>query len=151
MLVHCVTIDEEPYMFTICIEYSKSPFDLTEFLKTLENSQYKRLMKDIKASVDKKEWMNKEGCPLGGRNMASKIRQTVISLDIVTATNRGIVDQMKAIELTGHLASQGGSIGSVLPHAPASGTQGVASTRNQVVLPSSSKWQKFGEVPLQSK
>ena len=116
MLVHCVTIDEEPYMFTICIEYSKSPFDLTEFLKTLENSQYERLMKDIKALMDK------EGRPLGGRNMASKIRQTVISLDIVTTTNRGIVDQMKVIELTGHLASQGGSIGSALPHAPASGT-----------------------------
>ena len=37
VLVHCVMIDEEPYMFTICIEYSKSPFDLTEFMKTLEN------------------------------------------------------------------------------------------------------------------
>ena len=55
VLVHCVTIDEEPYMFTICIEHSKSPFDLTEFLKTLENSQYERLMKDIEVSVDKKE------------------------------------------------------------------------------------------------
>ena len=52
VLVYCVTIDEEPYMFTICIEYSKSPFDLTEFLKSLENSAYERLMKEIEQAVD---------------------------------------------------------------------------------------------------
>ena len=101
MLVHCVTIDEDPYMFTICIEYSKSPFDLTIFLKSLENSQYERVMKDIKASVDKKEWVTKEGLPLKAISMASKVRQTIISLDVVTATNRRIADQMKVIELTG--------------------------------------------------
>ena len=62
--VHCVTINEEPYMFTIYIEYNKSPFDLTVFLKSLENSQYERLMKDIEASVDKKEWVDKDGLQL---------------------------------------------------------------------------------------
>ena len=151
VLIHCVTIDEETYMFTICIEYNKSPFDLTEFLKSLENSPYGRLLKDIEHVVDKKEWVNKEGLPLNARSMASKVRQTVISLDIVTATNRSIVDKMKAIELIGQLASQGGSIGSAVLHAPASGAQGAASTRSRVVIPSTSKWQKLEEVPLQSK
>ena len=47
VLVHCVMIDEEPCMFTICIEYSKSPFDFIVFLKSLENSAYERFMKDI--------------------------------------------------------------------------------------------------------
>ena len=47
VLVHCMMTSEEPYMFTICIEYSKSPFDLTIFLKSLENSEYKGLMKEI--------------------------------------------------------------------------------------------------------
>ena len=117
VLVHCMTIDEEPYMFTICIEYSKSPFDLTKFLKSLENSAYERLLREIKQVVDKKEWVNKEKLSLNARSMASKVRQTIISLDIVTATNRSIADQMKAIELTGQLVSQGGSIGSALPHA----------------------------------
>ena len=74
VLVHCMTINEDPYMFTICIEYSKSPFDLTVFLKSLENSQYKRLMKDIEALVDKKEWVIKEGLPLNARSMALKVR-----------------------------------------------------------------------------
>ena len=100
VLVHCMTIDEEPYMFTICIEYSESPFDLTEFLKSLENSTYGRLMKEIEQAVDKKEWVNKEGLPLNARSMALKVRQTVITLDIMTATNRSIANQMKAIELT---------------------------------------------------
>ena len=76
VLLHCVTIDEDPYMFTICIEYSKSPFDLTEFLTSLENSAYERLMKEIEQAVDKKEWVNKEGLPLNVRSMASKVKQT---------------------------------------------------------------------------
>ena len=74
MLVLYVTIDEDPYIFTMCIKYNKSPFDLTVFVKSLENSQYNRLMKDIKASVDKKEWVNKEGLPLKAISMASKVR-----------------------------------------------------------------------------
>ena len=138
VLVHCMTIDEEPYMFTICIEYSKSPFDLTEFLKSLENSAYTRLMKDIEKSVDKKEWVNKEGLPLKAAGMVSRIRHAVISLDIVTSTNRGIAKGMKAIELIGHLASQDGSI--------ASGAQEAASNWSRVVIPSTSRWQKPGEV-----
>ena len=40
VLVHCVTTTEEPYMFTICIEYNKSPFNLTVFLKSPENLEY---------------------------------------------------------------------------------------------------------------
>jgi hypothetical protein len=51
-------------MFTICVEYSKNPFDLTVFLKSLENSEYVPLMKEIEEQVDKKEWLNKEGLPL---------------------------------------------------------------------------------------
>ena len=151
VLIHCVMIAEDPYMFTICIEYNKSPFDLTVFLRSLQNSQYERLMKEIEESVDKKEWVTKDGLPLKAIGMASKVRQTIISLDVVTATNRSIADQMKAFDLTAQLASQGGSIGSALPHAHAFGAQGAASTRSRVIVPSTSKRQKPGEVPSQSK
>lgn len=61
MLVHYVTKIEEPYKFTICIDYSKSLFDLSKFLLSLENTENKRFMKDIEILVDKNEWMNKEG------------------------------------------------------------------------------------------
>ena len=151
VLVHYMTTYEKAYMFTICVEYSKSPFDLTVFLKSLENLAYKRLMKDIKDSVDKKKWVNKEGLPLNARSMALKVRQTIISLDVMMATIKSIAKKKRAIELTGHVISQGGSIGSALPHAPTSGAQGATSTRSQVIIPSSSKRQKPREVPSQSK
>ena len=112
VLMHCVTIAEEPYMFTICIDYSKSPFDLPEFLKSLENTEYERLMKDVEKLVDKGEWVNKQGLPLKASAMVSRVRHLVTSLDVVTATNRAVADGMKAIELAGQLASQGGSIAS---------------------------------------
>ena len=73
VLVHYMRTDEEPYMFTIYVEYRKNPFDLTIFLKSLDTSAYEGLMKDIKVEVDKKEWLNKEGLPLSVRSMASKV------------------------------------------------------------------------------
>ena len=121
MLVYYVTTDEELYMFTIYVEYSKSPCDLTIFLKSLENSAYKGFMKDIEVQVDRKEWLNKDRLPLGARSMASIVRQTIISLDIMMATNKSISEKMRAIELTGHVTSQGRSIGFALPHTPVSG------------------------------
>jgi hypothetical protein len=50
----------ELYMFTICVNYNISPFDLPVFLKSFENSDYKSLMKEIEDQVDKKKWLNKE-------------------------------------------------------------------------------------------
>ena len=130
-------------MFTVCIDYSKSPFDLPEFLKSLENTEYERLMKDVEKLVDKGEWVNKQGLPLKASAMVSRVRHLVTSLDVVTATNRAVADGMKAIELAGQLASQGGSI--------ASGVQGPSSSRSRVPLPSSSKRQQPGDLPMRSK
>ena len=90
MLIHRVRTIEEPYMFTICVDYSKSPFNLTIFLKSLENLEYEALMKEIEDQVDKKEWLNKEGFPLSARSMASKVRQIIVSLDILTTTNKSM-------------------------------------------------------------
>ena len=42
-----MTTTEDQYMFTICVDYSKSPFDLIVFLKNLENFDYEALMKEI--------------------------------------------------------------------------------------------------------
>jgi hypothetical protein len=118
ILVHYVTTTEEPYMFTICVEYKFSPFDLSVFLRSLENSEYEALMKEIEAQVDNKEWLNKEGHPFGFRAMASKVRQLIVSLDVMTASNKYMSRQMRAIELTENITSQGGSIGSTLPTPP---------------------------------
>ena len=105
MLVHCVTTIEEPYMFTICVDYSKSLFDLTTFLKSLENYEYETFMKEIEDHIDRKEWLNKEGLPLSARSMALEVRQIIISLDIMTTTYKSMSQRMKAIELRGNVTS----------------------------------------------
>jgi hypothetical protein len=140
VLIHCVTTIEDQYIFTICVD-SKSPFDLTVFLKSLENSDYEALMKEIEEHVDKKKWLNKEGLPFGAKAMASRVKQLIVSLDVMTASNKHVSNQMRAIELTGNITSQGGSIGSALPNPPkgVSTTLGPPSTRNRVIVPSSSK------------
>ena len=81
---------KEPYMFTICVDYNITWFDLLVFLKSLENSDYKSLMKEIKDQVDKKKWLNKEGLPFGARAMASRVRQLIVSLDFMAARNKHI-------------------------------------------------------------
>jgi hypothetical protein len=101
--------------------------------------------------VDIKEWLNKEGLPLGARGMASRVRQIIVSLDVMTASNKNMSQRMRAIELTGNVTSQGGSIGSALLLAPGSGAQEAPSTRSRVIVPSLSKRQKPSKVPLQSK
>ena len=143
VLVHCVTIGEDPYIFTICIDYKKSPFDLPKFLQNLENIEYEKLMKDIERSMDKKEWVNKQGLLLKAAGMVSKVRNAVTSLDVTIARNRAIAEGMKAIELTLQLPSQGGSI--------ALRVQGAASIWSQVPIPSTSKRQQPRGVPAQSK
>ena len=143
VLVHCVTIGEDPYMFTICIDYRKNPFDLPEFLQSLENTEYEKLMKDIERSVDKKEWVNKQGLPLKAAGIVSKVRNALTSLDVKTARNRAIAERMKEIELALQLPSQEGSI--------ASGIQGAASIWSQVPILSTSKLQQPKGVPAQSK
>jgi hypothetical protein len=115
ILIHCVTTIGEPYMFTIYLDYNISPFDLLVFLKSLENSDYKSLMKEIEEHVDKKKWLNKEGLPFGTRAMASRVRQLIVSLDIMIASNKHILQQMKAIEQTRNVTSHGRSIESALP------------------------------------
>jgi hypothetical protein len=69
----------------------------------------------------------------------------------MTASNKSMSQKMRAVELTGNVTSQGGSIGSAFLPAPVSGAQGAASNRSRVIVPSLSKWQKPGEVPSQSK
>jgi hypothetical protein len=75
-------------------------------------------MKKIEDQVDKKKWLNKEGLPFEARAMASRVRQLIKSLDVMTASNKHILQQMKAIELTWNIASHGGSNGSALPTPP---------------------------------
>ena len=77
VLKHCVTTTKDQHMFTICVDYSKSPFDLTIFFKSLGNSNYEALMKEIEEHVDKKKWLNKEGLPFEAKcSLKSNLSKT---------------------------------------------------------------------------
>jgi hypothetical protein len=71
----------------------------------------------------------------------------------MTASNKHISQHVRAIELTRNVTSQWGSIGSDLPNLleGVSTAQGPSSTYSRVIVPSSSKWQKPGAMPTQSK
>ena len=68
--------------------------------------------------MDKKIWLNKEGLPFEAKAMASRVRQLIVSLDIITASNKHVSNQMRVIELTRNVTSQKKSIGSALPNPP---------------------------------
>jgi hypothetical protein len=55
--------------------------------------------------VDIKKWLNKEGLPFGAKSMVSRVRQLIMSLDVMTASNKHVSNQMRAIELTGNVTS----------------------------------------------
>lgn len=78
-------------MFTICVEYSISPFHLIVFLKSLENSKYESLMREVKEQVDIKKWVNKDGLPFGAKAKASWIRELILSLGVMIAANKHII------------------------------------------------------------
>jgi hypothetical protein len=103
--------------------------------------------------VDKKKWLNKEGLPFEAKAIASRVGQLIVNLNVMTTNNKHISQQMRAIELTGNVTSQGGSIGSTLPtpFRIVSAAQGAPSTRSRVIVPSSSKRQKPGAMLAQSK
>jgi hypothetical protein len=72
------------------VDYNICPFHLLVFLKRLENSDYDLPMKEIEEQVDKKKWFNKEGLPFGTKAMESRVRQLIVSIDVMTANNKHI-------------------------------------------------------------
>jgi hypothetical protein len=65
ILINCEMRAEEPYMFILCMEYSKSPFHLPTYSKSpfhlptffmsLENSDFESLMKEAKEQVTRRD------------------------------------------------------------------------------------------------
>jgi hypothetical protein len=71
--IHCQTTGVDPYMFIICVKYSKSAFHLIAYIKSLEDSKYESLLKEVEEQVDKKMSVNKDGLLFGTKAMASQI------------------------------------------------------------------------------
>jgi hypothetical protein len=120
--IYCETMGAEPYLFTICVDYAKAQFQLPHFLHSFENSQYESLMTEIEEQIDRKMWINKEGNSLSAKSMASRLKQVLLSIATMTALYQCAMEQMRPLDLTGRVMSQGGSQGSEL-----AGPQGVGS------------------------
>ena len=58
--IHCKTTMEEPYFFTISVDYKKASFYLPHFMQSMENLWYESLMKEIEVQVHRKMWINKK-------------------------------------------------------------------------------------------
>jgi hypothetical protein len=49
LLIHYKTIGPKEYMFTMCVEYIKASFYMPIFPKSLENSKYESLFKEVES------------------------------------------------------------------------------------------------------
>jgi hypothetical protein len=151
--IHCKTTMEEPYFFTISVDYEKAPFYLPHFLQSMQNPWYESLMKEIEVQVYRKMWVNKEGLPFTARAMASKLRQVFLSIATMSALNKRVTEQMRSMDLTKQVMSQGGNQRSALPnlHGIASIPQNTLTLRSRVIVPASSKRQPIGALHAQSR
>jgi hypothetical protein len=109
--IHCKTIEEDPSMFTICMEYIKATFHLPVFFKSLEKLKYGSLFKEVEKQVDRKMWLNKEGLRLGAKAIASQIRQLLLNIATMMASNKHLIEKMRSMDLTRLILSQGRSQG----------------------------------------
>ena len=83
--IRCELTDSPPYFFTICLDNSKSSSTLY-FLRTLNGSVYKPLVKDVKRDIDQKSWQTKEGLFLRVYLVASKVRQIILLMATMVAS-----------------------------------------------------------------
>jgi hypothetical protein len=76
-------------------------------------------------------------------------QQLLLSIAIMMASNKHLIEQMRPMDLMGALMNQRRSHGSALaaPHGTASTLQGLASLKSRVIVPSSSKRQQSGSIP----
>ena len=48
-------------------------------------------MREVKEQVDIKKWVNKDGLPFGAKAKASWIRELILSLGVMIAANKHII------------------------------------------------------------
>ena len=87
LLIQCKTTPSLPYFFTICFDNSKSPFCTLYFLRSLNDSMYEPLMKEVERDIDQKAWQTKDGLPLRARLVAEKVRRLIQSIATMTSVN----------------------------------------------------------------
>uniref|UniRef100_A0A7I4AG42 Uncharacterized protein n=1 Tax=Physcomitrium patens TaxID=3218 RepID=A0A7I4AG42_PHYPA len=104
--VHCETTVGEPYQFTLCVNNTVSPFNVTDFLQNLPGSKYEPLVKEIESQRDNRQWVTKDGSPLKAKGIASKIRQIIVTMAAMTAEKKRGSALMLPLEVSRRTESQ---------------------------------------------
>ena len=112
LLIHCETIASPPYFFTICVNNLASPFLTLYFLRSLNGSMYKPLMKEVEREIDNKAWQAKDGQPFRARPVARKVRCLLQSIVTMTTANKAVASAIMPITLSRGRNTQGASEGS---------------------------------------
>ena len=88
--IHCVTTTlgvaaEDQYHFTIVLNSEKINFNITPFLESLEPTPYSVEVKELEESVDRGEYHNKDGTPLTGKRLCTKLGLLMNSFEVFKA------------------------------------------------------------------
>ena len=152
--ISCETTTEPLYMFTLCIDYKLSKFNITHFLSTLQNTSYEPLLHSIENQVDKGLWGTEEK-PLRVKALVTKITETIISLACETTLLKNEKRRLtpidsRVVRLIEGDGSQGSAPASVSrttlrPRTPASATRRATALN---VTPSTSHGRRSSNLAL---
>ena len=107
-------------------------------------------MTEIEEQIIRKMLVNKEGNPLSAKSMASRLRHVLLSIATMTTLHQHATEQMRPLNLTGRVMSQGWSQGSTLASLQGIGLnpQGAPSIQIRVLILASSKHQQLIRVVI---
>ena len=97
LLISCATTTDVPYQFTLMIDPKKSRFSISQFLRSLQNSNYERVMKVVEEEAEKGSF-NVRDTPKAPRVMVSKLRGLLRSIEKETVENSKMSNRLKPID-----------------------------------------------------
>lgn len=112
------------YRFSYMIEPMKTIFSITEHCRSLQDTDYTGLLKELEQHIDLGRWRTSSDGPLSPRTLASRLRSQLTTFErmrenlLVTARN------MQPVHLTREYSGHRGSQGSRLIRNPKTGRSG---------------------------
>ena len=94
--VQCETSGSDtPYRFTVVLDNRIHPFYVVEFINSLQNSQFKKLIAEMETLHSEGYWHGKDDAPLKAKPVAKKVQQIIVSLEKMTAVNMAVANEKK--------------------------------------------------------
>ena len=116
-LVSCTTHfpdQEEPYVFTYVVPAEGFTFSIGAICRSLENTDFEELKKDICDHIDKKRWVGKDDGALKPKVLASRLREVLKGFDLLKIKNKARTSNLKPLSITKEYTGAGASNGSLV-------------------------------------